>query len=300
MKIIVAGGSGFVGRGIVEKFASHSVVVLSRRASPGDAAWPNVRYVQWDARTGGDWASELEGADAVMNFAGEPLDARRWTAKQKERIILSRVDATRAIVEALRRVQNRPPVLVNASAVGYYGPVEQEEVTEDRGPGDDFLAHVVSRWEQEAEAASSLGVRVVRLRMGVVLARDGGALRKMALPFKFFAGGYMGTGRQWFPWVHRDDVAHVANFVLQDSTLKGAVNVVAPDSVTMKQFCDALGKAMRRPSWAPVPGFVLKLALGEMADMLLTGQRVVPAKLLQHGYKFLFPTLPDALRAILL
>ncbi len=300
MKIIVAGGSGFVGKGVVEKFVSHSVVVLSRRSSSGGAAWPNVRYVQWDARTVSEWASELEGADAVMNFVGEPLDARRWTAKQKELIVLSRVDATRALVEALRRAKNRPPVLVNASAVGYYGPVAHEEVTEERGPGNDFLAHVVSRWEQEAEAASPLGVRVVCLRMGVVLARDGGALRKMALPFKVFAGGYMGTGRQWFPWVHRDDVAQVASFVLQHSAVSGAVNVVAPDSVTMKQFCDVLGKVIRRPSWAPVPGFVLKLALGEMADMLLTGQRVVPAKLLSHGYKFLFPKLPDALRAIFL
>lgn len=302
MKIVLAGGGGFIGRGIVEKFAreAHGIVLLTRQAAREHPEWPAVRSVRWDARTIGSWATEIEGADAVLNFAGEPLDAKRWTAKQKKVIVSSRVEATRALVEAIRQAQKRPPVLVNASAVGYYGHVEHDEVTEDRGRGGDFLAQVVSEWESEAENASQYGVRVVCLRMGVVLAQDGGALRKMALPFKFFVGGYVGTGRQWFPWVHRADVANVVDFVLRNPSLRGAVNVVAPESVTMKQFCDVLGKVMGRPSWAPVPGVVLKVALGEMADMLLTGQRVVPAKLDRHGYRFLFPKLDDALRDIFL
>ncbi len=302
MKIVLAGGSGFIGRGVLEKFAreSHTIVLLTRQPSRTYPAWPTVRSVQWDARTVGAWAAELDGADAVLNFAGEPLDAKRWTLRQKEVIVFSRVDATRALVEAMRQAKNKPPVLVNASAVGYYGPVEHEEVTEDHGHGSDFLAHVVHEWENEAEAATQLGVRVVRLRMGVVLARDGGALRKMALPFKFFVGGYLGSGKQWFPWVHRDDVTNVVDFVMKTPSLSGALNVVAPDAVTMKQFCDVLGRVMGRPSWMPVPGFVLTVALGEMADMLLTGQRVVPAKLTEHAYRFLFPKLEDALRAIFL
>ncbi|HXG00828.1 MAG TPA: TIGR01777 family oxidoreductase, partial [Bacteroidota bacterium] len=300
MKVIIAGGSGFVARGIVEQLAreSHEIVLLTRRTAHSVPVWQGVRAVQWDARSVGGWSAELEKSDVVMNFAGEPLDAKRWTSHQKNVIIASRVDATRALVDAIRRASNKPSVLINASAVGYYGAVEHEDVTEDRGAGSDFLARVVEAWEKEAKAAEQLGVRVVLLRMGVVLARDGGALRKMALPFKFYLGGYLGSGRQWFPWVHRDDVANVVKFALQHAALSGPVNVVAPEPVTMKQFCAALGKAMRRPSWAPVPSVMLKLALGEMADMLLTGQRVVPAKLLKHNYNFLYPGLDAALRSI--
>lgn len=300
MKIVLAGGTGFIGRGIIERFAreSHSIVLLTRRASQSYPAWPSVRTVLWDARSVGDWAVELDGADAVMNFVGEPLDAKRWTARQKETIIASRVEPTRALIEAIRRARQKPPALINASAVGYYGPVEHDAVTEERGPGSDFLAHVVTRWENEATRATQQGVRVVLLRMGVVLARDGGALKKMALPFRLYLGGHLGSGRQWFPWVHREDVAGVVDFALHQPALAGPVNVVAPQAVTMKQFCVALGKAMRRPSWAPVPSLVLRVLLGEMADMLLTGQRVVPAQLMRHNYTFRFPGLDDALRDI--
>ena len=302
MKIVIAGGGGFIGRGIVEKFAreSHAVVVLTRSHPRLSFARENVRTVLWDARTVGTWASEVDGADAVMNFAGEPLDAKRWTQKQKEIIVRSRVESTEAIVEALRRATNKPSVFINASAVGYYGSVEQEEVTEEYRRGEGFLADVVHRWEETALRAVAEGVRTVLLRMGVVLARDGGALTKMALPFRLFVGGPIGLGRQWFPWIHRDDVASIAHFAMKNSALAGPVNAVAPESVTMRQFCETLGKVLRRPSWAPVPGFVLKLALGEMSEMILTGQRVVPANLLRVGYSFIFPTLDDALRDIFL
>lgn len=302
MKIVIAGGGGFIGRGIVEKFAreSHAVVVLTRSASRASAASENVRMVLWDARTTGTWASEVDGAEAVMNFVGEPLDAKRWTQKQKAIIVRSRVEPTEAIVEALRRATNKPSVFINASAVGYYGSIEQEEATEEYRRGEGFLADVVHRWEETALAAGAAGVRTVLLRMGVVLARDGGALAKMVLPFRLFVGGPIGSGRQWFPWIHRNDVANIAHFVVNNPTLVGPVNVVAPEAVMMRRFAEVLGKVLRRPSWAPVPGFLLKLALGEMSEMLLTGQRVVPAKLSRAGYSFMFPTLERALGDIFL
>lgn len=301
MKIILTGGSGFIGSRLVEKLASggHEVIVLTRDpASFKMAKYSTIKAKQWDGKTPGTWVSDVDGADAVMNFAGESIGGKRWTSKQKEKILNSRIDATRALVDAMKQAKKKPAVLVNASAVGYYGPIEDAEVTEEHPPGNDFLAHVCKRWEQEARAAEQLGVRVVLLRQGVVIDKGGGALEKMALPFKMFVGGPVGSGRQWFPWIHRDDAANIAIFAAENSTLAGPVNVVAPDIMRMKQFSKALGRAMHRPSLTPVPGFVLKVALGEMSEMLLTGQRVVPARLSAAGYSFLFPQLDRALREI--
>lgn len=301
MKIVLTGGSGFIGSRLVEKLAmaGHEVIVLTRDPSSFKMSkYSTVKAKQWDGKTPGAWISDVDGADAVMNFAGESIGGKRWTSKQKERILNSRVDATRALVEAIKQAKKRPVVLVNASAVGYYGPVEEAEVTEAHPPGNDFLAHVCKRWEQEARAAEQVGVRVVLLRQGVVIDKGGGALEKMALPFKMFVGGPVGSGRQWFPWIHRDDVVSVAIFAAENPALAGPVNVVAPDVVRMKQFSEDLGRAMQRPSLMSVPGFVLKIALGEMSEMLLTGQRVVPARLAAAGYSFLFPQLDRALTAI--
>lgn len=301
MKIIVTGGTGFIGKRLVETLAAarHNVILLTRNPASIDmSAHRSVQLRVWDGKTLGAWASDVDGADAVMNFAGESIGAKRWTSTQKGKILNSRVDATRAIIGAIRQAKKKPSVLVNASAVGYYGPVESDEVTENHPCGKGFLADVCMRWEQEARAAEQLRVRVVILRQGVVVDEGGGALDRMALPFKMFVGGPVGSGKQWFPWVHRDDVVNIALFALENQKLAGAVNVAAPESVTMKQFCDALGRAMHRPSWAPVPGIVLKIALGEMSGMLLTGQQVVPSKLLHIGYNFRFPKLDRALTDI--
>ncbi len=301
MKIVLTGGSGFIGKRLIEKLVSaqHNIVLLSRNPSSVNMSiWYTVAVKQWDGKNPGDWAADVDGADAVMNFAGEPIAAKRWTTAQKEKIINSRVDATRAIVDAIKQAKRKPSVLINASAVGYYGSVENDEVTEAYKRGDGFLPIVCDKWETEARTAGNLGVRVVLLRMGVVVGEGGGALEKMALPFRMFVGGPVGSGKQWFPWVHRDDVVNIVLFALENSRLSGPVNVAAPESVTMRQFCDALGKAMHRPSWAPVPSFVLRLALGEMAEMLLTGQRVVPSKLRLNGYSFRFPKLDGALADI--
>jgi uncharacterized protein (TIGR01777 family) len=271
--------------------------VLTRDPEKASHA-PGVTRVRWDGATQGEWTAHVQGADAVINLAGESIGGGRWTATRKRRIVASRVNATRALSESIRLGEKRPFLFINSSAVGYYGPVESGDVTEDHPPGSGFLADVCLRWEQEALAVGELGPRVVILRTGVVIGEKGGALEKMLLPFRLYAGGPIGSGRQWFPWVHRDDVAGVILFALGNAALAGPVNVVAPERVDMKAFCVALGRALSRPSWLPVPAPALRAALGEMADMILTGQRVVPAKLLTLGYRFRYPALAAALDSV--
>ena len=299
MNIVVAGGTGFIGSSLLPllRRAGHEVVVLTRdpeRAPPT----PGVTRVRWDGVTQGEWTVYVQGADAVINLAGESIGGGRWTSSRKERIVASRVNATRALLEAIRRGEKGPSLFISSSAVGYYGPVESGEVAEDHPPGSGFLADVCRLWEQEASAVGELGPRVVILRTGVVIGEKGGALERMLLPFRLFAGGPLGSGRQWFPWVHGDDVAGVILFALGNAALTGPVNLVAPETVDMRSFCAALGRALSRPSWLPVPAMALRAALGEMADMILTGQRVVPAKLLALGYQFRYPALAPALASV--
>lgn len=302
MKIVVAGGTGFLGKALLKKLveANHSVVLLSRNANAARGNVPSsVQIELWDAKSVGNWAKWVDGADAVINLTGESIGGKRWSVKQKEIILSSRIDSTRTVVEAIRQAKLKPKVLINQSAVGYYGNVEVGNVTEDHPKGVDFLAHVASCWEEEARKAESLGVRVVTPRTGIVLDKNGGALQKLLLPYNLFIGGPLGSGRQWFPWIHLEDEIGAFLFALENPKLSGPVNLAAPQSVTMKEFCTALGKAMHRPSWAPVPGFVLKILLGEMAGpLLLGGQKVVPKKLSEAGYKFRFPKLEEALQDI--
>ncbi|HWI61768.1 MAG TPA: TIGR01777 family oxidoreductase [Symbiobacteriaceae bacterium] len=297
MHVIIAGGTGFIGRALVEELAAqgHRVTVLSRNAfTSGLGGKANV--VRWPAP---GWEQVLNGADAVVNLAGEPIADRRWTPERKRRLVESRVDATRAIVEALRTASPRPAVLVNGSAVGYYGPTAQP-VDEQARPGSDFLAGVCTAWEEEAVRAEPLGVRVVRLRIGVVLGERGGALGRMLLPFRLFAGGPIGSGKQPFPWIHIEDVVGLICLALENPAAAGAINAVAPELLDNAAFARTLGQVMHRPSWLPVPGFALRLALGEMADaMLLDGQAVLPAAAGRLGYAFRYPRLEGALKAIL-
>jgi uncharacterized protein len=296
MKIIVTGGTGFIGGALCEPLVreGHEVVVLTRR--PRGIPDRGVRFVHWEGTPGGAWESEISGAGAVINFAGEPLDARRWTDRQKDRILQSRIKATIALVETIRKGISKPAVFISASGVGYYGPVDDGRLSEDAPQGSDFLSMVTAQWEAAAQTARENGVRTVILRTAVVLARGGGALRKMLFPFKLFAGGPLGSGRQWFPWVHRDDLVGAIMLALKEPTISGVFNVVAPESVTMKQFCSVLGGTLHRPSWMPVPSFALKLLLGEMSGMVLTGQQAVPARLLEAGYRFKYPDLTSALK----
>lgn len=301
MKIIVSGGTGFLGRPLVKRLleANHSVVLLTRNPSSArDLKHESIQVEQWDGKSVGTWAQQMDGADAVINLAGESIGGKRWSERQKGCILNSRLDATKTLVSAIAQAKKKPSVFISASAVGYYGNVESGDVTESHPRGNDFLSDVCEKWEQESGKAVPLGVRVVNTRTGVVLEKGGGALKKMLFPFKLFAGGPLGSGEQWFPWVHRDDLIEIILSILQNPALSGPVNVSAPESVTMKEFCTALGKAIHRPSWAPVPAFVLRAALGEMSLIVLTGQRVVPKKLQEAGYTFRYPKLETALQTI--
>lgn len=301
MKVILAGGTGFIGRNMTQRLLSegHRVVLLTRNPNLiGAKQRPGLGIERWDAKSVGPWASQLSDATAVINLAGETI-AKRWSTRRKEQIVQSRVDATRALVSAMKQCTQKPALLVNASAVGYYGDTGNDEVSEERRKGTGFLSDTVDRWESEAGTAEALGVRVVMTRTGIVLGSGGGALPRMLPPFKLFMGGPIGSEQQWFPWVHIDDVVGAIMFPLSNRSISGPVNVVAPQPVTMKEFCSSLGKVLHRPSWFPVPPLVLRLALGEMAEMLLTGQRVRPRKLVESGYTFRYTSLYEALISIL-
>jgi hypothetical protein len=278
MRIAIAGSSGFLGTALKAALAAR-----------GDEAAP-LR------RDGGDWAPVLEGAAAVVNLAGANIASGRWTARRKALILGSRVETTRRLVEALGRCARRPSVLVNASAVGYYGDAGDAPVAEDAPAGGGFLASVCQAWEAEADGAAKHGARVVKARLGVVLGPGGGALPRMALPFRLFLGGPLGSGRQWLSWVSLEDAVAAILFALDRSDLSGPVNVVSPLPVTNAEFSAALGRALGRPCWLPAPAFALRLALGEMADMLLGGQRAAPRRLEAAGFRFSRPLLADALK----
>lgn len=299
MTIVLSGGTGFIGKAVRERLlaAGHRIVLLTRRPGAVRAAG-SLEVCGWDARALGPWAARVDGADAVINLAGEPI-ATRWTAAVKQRIVTSRVEATRAVVSAIAQAKRKPAVLINASAVGFYGNVPEGDVPEERSRGTGFLADTCALWEEAARAAEASGVRVVTARTGIVLERGGGALKMMVPPFLMFMGGPLGSGRQAFPWVHRDDVVGAILFALERREASGPLNLVAPEAATLAQFCQALGRALGRPSWLPAPAFAVRLLAGEMADeMLLSGARVVPSRLLSLGYAFRYAKLDAALAAI--
>jgi uncharacterized protein (TIGR01777 family) len=299
MKIVIAGGTGFLGRPLTDALAhdGHDVVILSRGQNGNRAG---VRAVMWNPNgETGPWATEIDGAGAVVNLAGESIAAKRWTAAQKAVIVDSRLQATRSLVAAIRGAVAPPAVFVSGSAVGFYGPLGSAITTESSPAGSDFLATVAAQWEREAMRAASDRTRVVCIRTGIVLERDGGALPQMLPPFWFGAGGPVGSGRQYWPWIHRDDWVALVQWAIATPSVSGAVNATAPHPVTNTEFARALGRAMHRPSFMPAPAFALKLLLGEMAEgLLLSGQNAVPAKAERAGFSFRYPDVNDALRAI--
>jgi uncharacterized protein (TIGR01777 family) len=301
MKIVIAGGSGFLGRPLATFLArdGHHVVTLTRNTAPERADAPSHAVTWTPNGEAGPWATHLDGADAVVNLAGEPIAARRWTEAQKRRIIDSRVQATRSLAAAMQRAASPPPVFVSGSAVGYYGPLGDEIATEDTPPGSDFLARTCVQWEAEASRAASDRTRVVCIRTGLVLEKDGGALAQMLPPFKFGAGGPVGSGRQYWPWIHREDWIALVRWAIETPAATGAVNLTAPTPVTSADFARALGRALHRPAFMPAPAFALRLLLGEMADaLLLSGQRAVPARAERGGFGFRYARVDDALGAI--
>jgi len=298
MGLVIAGGTGFLGRPLATALGPDVVILTRQPARPARA--PQTRVREWTPDgTAGPWASIIDGADAVVNLAGESIAGARWTDAQKRRILDSRVLATRSLVAAIAQAGSPPPVFVSGSAVGYYGPLGDEIVTEERAAGADFLAGVCVQWEAEAMRAASPRTRVVCIRTGLVLERDGGALPKMLPPFWLGAGGRVGSGRQYWPWIHRQDWIDLVRFAIRTARVAGPLNATAPHPVTNAEFARALGRSIGRPSFMPTPGFALKLLLGEMAEaLLLSGQRAVPAKAERLGYEFAFTDLAAAFRAI--
>ena len=302
MKILVTGSTGLVGTALVNVLArdGNTVCRLMRPQSKSPASSKDGFDVAWNPATG-ELGGAGVGADAVVNLAGASIADGRWTKERKELLRTSRIDTTRALVNALAKMSARPRVLVSASAIGYYGDRGDELLTEESKAGTDFLAGLAQEWEAEARKAEALGIRVVIARFGIILAKHGGALPKMMLPFKFGAGGKLGSGKQWMSWVTLEDIVGILRFALENSSVRGAVNVVAPQPLQNAEFTKVLAKAMHRPALFPAPAFALRLALGEMADaLLLSSQRVVPHILQQLGYVFLHLDLSAALASILM
>jgi uncharacterized protein (TIGR01777 family) len=306
MNIFVTGGTGLVGGRLINRLEARQdqVVLLTRRPEVARARFaPSVSVVEGDPTKAGAWMDAVPECDAVVNLAGENLFKGRWKDEFRKVILESRVQSTKNLVQALSRDpvadNGAARVLVNASAIGWYGFHEQEELTEDSPPGNDFLAGVCAEWENAARVAESSGARVVLLRIGVVLDKEGGALGKMLTPFKMGAGGPIGSGRQWMSWIHHDDLVGLILLALDRADVRGPLNGTAPNPVTNKEFASALGRALHRPSFIWTPGVMLKLMLGGSADIILQGQRVVPKKALALGYEFRFSDIDPALTDLL-
>ena len=297
MKVVIGGANGLIGKRLVAALRARGDEVVALVRNPAATRFAaGTTVAQWDGKGQGAWAAHVDGAQAVVNLAGANVGGKRWSDSWKREILDTRIDSTAAVVEAIRAAKQRPSVFVSASAVGFYGDRGDTSLDESAGPGTGFLAEVCGKWEDVARKAEALGVRVPLVRTGVVLApeSEGGALAQMALPFKLFAGGPIGSGRQWFPWIHIDD--EVALFLWAiGGKASGPINAAAPGARTMNEFCKALGRALHRPSWAPVPGPVLRLAVGEFAEVLLGGQKLLPKKALDAGFTFRFPECDAAL-----
>lgn len=301
MKLILTGGTGFIGGALRESLVQkgHEVVILTRQSSKENQPTLRARYRYWNPPEAGAWESELEGVEGVLNLAGEPIVGKRWTSEQKQKLLESRVGTTQAVVRAIQNAKRKPFFLLNASAVGYYGPRGDETLNEEAAHGDDFLAHLCKAWEAHALRAQDFGVRVTLIRIGIVLEKGGGALGKMLTPFKLGLGGPLGTGRQGMSWIHREDLIGLIHFLLEKKNARGVFNATAPNPVTMKEFSETLARALHRPAIFPVPEFVLRILLGESADVLLAGQKVLPKRALELGYAFRYPRLEEAFKAIL-
>ncbi|HAG11897.1 MAG TPA: TIGR01777 family protein [Desulfotomaculum sp.] len=300
MKVLVFGGTGFIGKNLCAELlsAGHEVCIVSRRPEKASPQGHGASIVKWDNSAGPLPAEPLDDVGLIINLAGESIACRRWTQTVKEKILSSRIQTTQAIVDAISRQKAAPKALINASAIGFYGPCGNEELTENSRPGQDFLAGVCRAWEEEAFKAQASGVRVTVLRFGIVLG-DEGALARMKTSFRFYLGGPLGAGDQWMSWIHIKDLTRLTLFAAENQNIFGPVNVTTPEPVRMKEFCRVLGRVTGSPSWLPVPGFLLKIVLGEMSDMLLNSQRVFPEKVLKEGFVFKFTELENTLRDII-
>ncbi len=307
MNILITGGTGLIGRALVTKLIEdgHEVTVLTRNPEKAKTILHSGSLTKkWDGINTSDWASIIEQTDVVINLAGasiagESLQAiltRRWTDQQKNRILQSRLNAGKALVTAIQAASKKPAVLIQASAVGFYGPHENQIIPENTPPGTDFLASVCQSWEESTAEVEEMGVRRVVIRTGLVFAPEGGILPLMLLPFRLFVGGPIGNGKQAVSWIHLDDQINAIRFTIENESAHGAYNLSAPNPVNNAEFGRIAGKKLRRPNWLPIPGFAIKLVLGEKATLVLDGQQVVPQRLLEAGYEFKYKTLETALQ----
>ena len=307
MRVIIAGGTGLIGRALSADLAAdgHEVIVLSRAPERVTGHPAGVRAERWDGCTADGWLDLADSVDAIVNLAGASISGgglfpTRWTDERKRLIRESRLNAGRAVVDAVRQMDHKPAVVIQASGIGIYGPRGDNPIAEDGLPGQDFLASFAAQeWEPVTAPVEAMGVRRAIIRSAVVLSKRDSAVRPMILQFRLFAGGPLGSGRQWLPWIHVKDEARAIRFLIENQSAAGPFNLVAPQSVTNAQFARTLGRVMGRPYWLPIPGLAMKVAFGEVADLLLTGQRGVPRRLLDLGFQFRFPELEGALREIL-
>ncbi len=306
MRVIIAGGTGPIGRAISADLVrdGHEAIVLSRSPEQKKALMAEgVQLVRWDNRTAEGWGHLVDGADAVIVFAGAPLPGTgliptRWTPARKKVLVESRVNGGQAVVEAIRAASVKPKLLIQASAVGYYGPQLEGDQTEESPPGDDFMARILLQFHASTEPVEAMGVRRVVIHSGVVLYSGAYILTMMSLPFKMFVGGPLGSGRQWISWIHMEDQVRAIRYLLDKEDASGMYNLSAPDPKRNADFGRTLGRVLNRPYWFPVPEFAFRLVLGEVADTVLTGQKVLPKRLLDEGFKFRHPTLEGALHSI--
>ncbi|MEH7439439.1 TIGR01777 family oxidoreductase [Neobacillus drentensis] len=299
MKIAIAGGTGFVGKALVNELSkyNHEIVILTRRTRKSSEK-ANVRYTQW-LTDNANPVMDLQDTDIFINLAGESINNGRWTEERKSKILSSRIEAVDAVLDIINQLDRKPQALINASAIGIYGTSETKVFTENNEKlGTDFLAETVVKWEQEASKAVPLGIRTVLCRFGIILEKDAGALPKMLMPYKWFIGGNIGSGKQWMSWIHLEDVVKGIIFAIENKQIQGPVNFTAPHPVMMSDFGKTLAEILDRPHWLPVPSFALRLLLGEMSTLVVDGQKVLPNKLLDHGFQFQYPNLEKALKNI--
>lgn len=302
MRVIITGGTGMIGRALSHALLAenHLVTILSRHPDSARDMAPGISVEKWDGKTTEGWAHLVDGADAVVHLAGAGIADGLWTEKRKQIIRESRIQSGLAIRQAIEQAEKKPEVLIQASAVGYYGQEHDDEIiTEESSPGTDFLAKVCFDWEITTAPVTQMGVRRAVIRTGIVLSNYGGAFPKMKLPFRFFAGGSLGSGKQWMPWIHIVDEVRAIQYLLNHKNLDGPFNLSAPNPVTNQKFSQIVGSQMGRPAFMPAPAFAIKAVLGDMSTILLDGQRAVPEKLEEAGFTFTYPTAQEALSQLL-